>query len=220
MTGVLTCALPIFRTTPASVTAFITGLYVIFVPLLWSLIRRALPSWNVALGILLALAGLALVTLREAISLTSGEFLVLICAIFCAVHIILTDTFSKRNDAAILTMVQVSIVSLESLAFSLYCDPGVIPDAFPSPVILALIVTSIFATVVAFGVQTAVQKFTSPNHTAIIFTMEPVAAAIFSALMGESPLNLRQYLGGGLIIAAMILTKSGGTNLDDPEIHA
>lgn len=204
-------------TTPASVTAFITGLYVVFVPLILSVLRLKPPSGIVQTSVFLSAVGLALVTLQNKISMTRGELLVLICAVFCAIHILLTGRFSRRNDIFLLTLIQVCVVSLLSLVFSYVFDPRVVPMTFSSRLITALVVTGVFATVVAFGVQTGAQKFTTPTKTAVIFSMEPVSAAFFGYVMGEAPLGLRQYAGAGLIFFAMILTELGTAGSGEEE---
>ena len=193
------------KTTPASTTAFITGLYVVMTPLLSAAVKRVIPELRVIIAVFIAFTGMALMTLQDRIYLTTGEFLVLICAFFCAVHILLTDPMSKRNTSFMLTMVQVSVVALYSMIFCLIFNLPLVKIQFDKDLVTALVVTSILATVFAFWTQTWAQKFTSPNHTAIIFTVEPLAAALFSYLLGEKPLTPVQYLGGALIFSAMLL---------------
>jgi drug/metabolite transporter (DMT)-like permease len=198
--------------TLASITAFITGLYVVFVPILSSLFLKKLPRQEAMVGVVLATIGLALITLQDTFLLSLGEFLVLLCAFFVAIHIILTDKFSRRNDSTLLTLVQVNVVALFSLIFSVLFDPRIIPQQFSQQLIFSLIITSIFATVVAFVIQMGMQKHTTPTKTAIIFIMEPVSAAFFSYWLGGELLTTKQYAGTFLILLAMVFTE-GGTYL-------
>lgn len=195
--------------TSASITAFITGLFVVFVPILSSLFLKKLPRQEAMVGVVLATIGLALITLQDTFLLSFGEFLVVLCAFFVAIHIILTDRFSRRNDFTLLTLVQVNVVALFSLIFSVLFDPRVIPQQFNQQLIFSLIITSVFATVVAFGIQMGMQKHTTPTKTAIIFTMEPVSSVFFSYWLGEELLTTKQYAGTFLILLAMVFTEAG-----------
>ena len=193
----------------ASITAFITGLFVVFVPVLSSVFLRKLPRQEAIVGVVLATIGLALITLQGKFLLTFGEFLALVCAFFVAIHIILTDKLSRRNDFGLLTMVQVNMVALFSLIFSLVFDPRVIPIQFNNQLIFSLIINSVFATVVAFVIQTGMQKHTTPTKAAIIFIMEPVSSVFFSYWIGGELLTVKQYVGTSLILLAMVFTEAG-----------
>jgi drug/metabolite transporter (DMT)-like permease len=106
-------------------------------------------------------------------------------------------------------MVQVNMVALFSLIFSLFLDPRVIPVQFNNQLIFSLIINSIFATAVAFVIQTGMQKHTTPTKAAIIFIMEPVSAAFFSYWLGGELLTAKQYVGTSFILLAMVFTEAG-----------
>ena len=180
--------------TSASITAFITGLFVVFVPILSSLFLRKLPRPEALLGVVLATIGLALITLHGRLVLSPGEFLALLCAFFIATHIISTDIFSRRDDFALLTLVQINAVAFFSLIFSFFFDPCIIPEQFDKQLVFSLALNSIFATVVAFFVQTA---------------MEPVSSLFFSYWLGGEFLTTRQYVGTVVILLAMVLSETG-----------
>jgi len=195
--------------TSASITAFITGLFVVFVPILSSLFLRKLPRPEALLGVVLATIGLALITLQGRLVLSPGEFLALLCAFFIATHIISTDIFSRRDDFALLTLVQINAVAFFSLIFSFFFDPCIIPEQFDKQLVFSLALNSIFATVVAFFVQTAMQKHTTPTKASIIFSMEPVSSLFFSYWLGGEFLTTRQYVGTVVILLAMVLSETG-----------
>jgi drug/metabolite transporter (DMT)-like permease len=195
--------------TSASITAFITGLFVVFVPIQSSVFLRKLPRQEAIVGVVFATIGLALITLQGKFLLSFGEFLALVCAFFIATHIILTDKLSRRNDFSLLTLVQINIVALFSLIFSLFLDPRIIPVQFNNQLIFSLIINSVFATVIAFVIQTGMQKHTTPTKAAIIFIMEPVSAAFFSYWLGGELLAAKQYVGTFLILLAMVFTEAG-----------
>jgi len=195
--------------TSASITAFITGLFVVFVPVLSSVFLRKLPRQEAMIGVVFATIGLALITLQGKFHISFGEFLALVCAFFIAIHIILTDKLSRRNDFGLLTLVQINIVALFSLIFSFFLDPRVIPIQFNNQLIFSLIINSIFATFVAFVIQTSMQKYTTPTKAAIIFIMEPVSSAFFSYWIGGELLTAKQYVGTSFILFAMVFTEAG-----------
>ena len=195
--------------TSASITAFITGLFVVFVPVLSSVFLRKLPRQEAMIGVVFATIGLAFITLQGKFLVSFGEFLALVCAFFIAIHIILTDKLSRRNDFGLLTMVQVNMVALLSLIFSFFLDPRVIPIQFNNQLIFSLIINSIFATFVAFVIQTSMQKYTTPTKAAIIFIMEPVSSAFFSYWIGGELLTAKQYVGTSFILLAMVFTEAG-----------
>jgi drug/metabolite transporter (DMT)-like permease len=195
--------------TSASITAFITGLFVVFVPVLSSVFLRKLPRQEAMIGVVFATIGLALITMQGKFLVSFGEFLALVCAFFIAIHIILTDKLSRRNDYGLLTLVQVNIVALFSLIFSLFLDPRVIPIQFNNQLIFSLIINSVFATFVAFVIQTSMQKYTTPTKAAIIFIMEPVSSAFFSYWIGGELLTAKQYVGTSFILLAMVFTEIG-----------
>jgi len=195
--------------TSASITAFITGLFVVFVPVLSGVFLRKLPRQEAMIGVVFATIGLALITLQGRFLVSFGEFLALVCAFFIAIHIILTDKLSRRNDYGLLTLVQVNIVALFSLIFSLFLDPRVIPIQFNNQLIFSLIINSVFATFVAFVIQTSMQKYTTPTKAAIIFIMEPVSSAFFSYWIGGELLTAKQYVGTSFILLAMVFTEAG-----------
>ena len=195
--------------TSASITAFITGLFVVFVPVLSSVFLKKLPRQEAMIGVVFATIGLAFITLQGKFFVSFGEFLAFVCAFFIAIHIILTAKLSRRNDFGLLTMVQVNMVALFSLIFSLFLDPCVIPRHFNNQLIFSLIINSVFATVVAFVIQTSMQKHTTPTKVAIIFIMEPVSSAFFSYWIGGELLTAKQYVGTSFILLAMVFTEAG-----------
>lgn len=193
-------------TTPAK-AAFITGLSVVFVPLLGALFWRRLPPPAALLGVLLATAGLALLSLQADLSVNRGDLLVLGCAVALALHILTTGVFAPRSDPLRLTGVQLLTVALLSGLVALLWERPLTP---PSPSVwFAAIFTGLLASTFAFGAQTVAQRFTSATHTALIFVSEPVFAALFSYALGREVLTARAWLGCGLILAGMLTAELG-----------
>ena len=187
------------RTTPA-ITGFITGLYVVFTPLLASIFlkeRLTKAMWGY---VFLAVLGLGILSV-EGWSVGLGEIFVLISAVLFAIHIILLGSWSKNFDAYALTVMQlIGCALLASIPASIngFVAP---PDAQVWGVI---IFTALFATAIAFVIQTWSQARISTTKVAVILTMEVVFAALFSFLYGMEPFTLRLALGGTLVLIAML----------------
>ena len=187
------------RTTPA-ITGFITGLYVVFTPLIASFFlkeRLTKAMWGY---VFLAVVGLAILSVKGW-SVGIGEIFVLISAVLFAIHIILLGSWSKNFDAYALTVMQLIGCSL------LASIPASI-DGFVAPpdtqVWGVIIFTALFATAIAFVIQTWSQARISTTKVAVILTMEVVFAALFSFMYGMEPFTLRLALGGTLVLIAML----------------
>lgn len=193
-------------TTPAK-AGFITGLSVVLVPAASALFLRRPPTRAAAIGIALATGGIALLSLNADLSVSLGDLLVLACAVSFAGQIVLTAAFAPGQPALRLAWVQIATVALVSGAIALV---GERPwPAMSGQVALAAAFTGVLATSFAFATQTAAQRFTSPTHTALIFSLEPVFAALFSFLLIGETLTGRAVAGCSLILAGMLTAELG-----------
>ncbi|WP_151732957.1 DMT family transporter ['Paenibacillus yunnanensis' Narsing Rao et al. 2020] len=199
--------------TTTSNTGFITGLSVVLVPFL-SLALLKLPisryTWFSA-G--LAVAGLYLLTFTgSSLSLNLGDGLVLLCAVAFALQVAYTGVYAPRYPALPLATLQLACVGLLSTAASLAVDgPAVLAgsgELMAKPeVLLALLVSIGPTSALAFWIQTACQKYTTPSRVAIIYSMEPVFAAVTGLLFGGESLGLSAVLGCLCILTAMLLAE-------------
>ncbi len=204
------------RYTTASKAAFITGLSVILVPFLSVAFLRKKPSgWTLA-GSLLAFAGMAALSVDPAASYlpSFGDFLVFLCAIAFALHIILTGRYAPSVDPVGFTTVQVGVAGLACGVLGLLSEP--VPSSIPLPVWGGLAFLAVFATLGTTLAQTWAQRHTTPTHTAIIFTLEPVFAAIFAYFILGEVQNLRTLIGGALIILGILVAELLDRTLDRP----
>ena len=195
--------------TLSSTVAFLTGLNVIIVPFLLYMIFRVKASPYSILGAIIAAIGLYFLTYGGSLGFGLGEIYGLVCAVMFALHIVFTDRYSKRYDVFLLVTIQLSFVAFFSFVASLFFDGGFIPVNLDSTFIEAIIITVLFATVFAFGVQTAMQRFTTPAKTAIIFTMEPVSAGVFGYFFANEILSPAQLWGAVLILFGMLSAELG-----------
>jgi len=195
--------------TTASNAGFITGLSVVIVPALVTLTTRKLPHPALLLGILSALVGLAFLSLGDRLQFNKGDLMVLICAVSFALHIFLVGRYAPLTNATVLASVQILTVSVLSGIFSILLPHSTV--TFSTNVWLALLVTAIPATSLAFFVQTKMQQFTTPTHTALIFTMEPVFSAVSAFFFAGEILTPKGLLGAGLVLGGMLIAEFSGS---------
>lgn len=193
--------------TKSSIVAFITGLNVICVPIFSYLFFKDKIKLNVLIATNIAVLGLYLLTMSGSLTFAKGEFLTLICAFLFALQIIFTGKFSKEVNVFLLVLFQLLTVAVLSLFFSLLLDDKTFNLPYDYAFFKAVIITAIFATVYAFLIQTYMQQFTTATKTAIIFTMEPVSAAIFAYFVANETLSIIQFIGAILIILATLLAE-------------
>jgi len=191
--------------TTASNGAFITGLAVVLVPLINIPFSRQFPNLFAVLGAGSAAIGLALLSLNESFTINIGDLLVFFCAVSFALHIILVSKFAPHMDSSLLAIIQIGAVAIFSTLFAINLET--FPSEFTKKVWIGLAICSIPATSLAYLIQNKVQQYTSPTHTAIVFSMEPVFGALFSYYwLGES-LTTRGFIGCGFVLFGMLIAE-------------
>jgi drug/metabolite transporter (DMT)-like permease len=191
------------RDTPPAISGFITGLFVVFTPVLsWVLLgRRVAP--RVWLGVLMATAGLGVITL-SGFAFNSGALLTLACAVLFGLHIVGLGEWSAGSDAYALTTVQLATVAVLCLAVSAAGGPSM---PHQTSVWVAIAVTAVAASAIAFMVQTWAQAILPATQTAVVLTLEPVFAAFSAVLFGGEALRLMTVVGGALVVLAMYVIE-------------
>jgi drug/metabolite transporter (DMT)-like permease len=188
--------------TSPSTSAFITYLLVVFVPLLGFVALGRRPHPLTLVGLVLAVAGLVLLTGGADASFGRGEVLTLGCAVAFAAHLVIVGETAGRHDAIRFTCVQVATVGLACLAVSLVTG-GL---AMPARAWAAAAFTGVFATALAFFAMVWAQRVVSSSRAALILLLEPVFAALLSALTGD-PLTASAVAGGALILVAVAVAE-------------
>ena len=186
-------------TTPASVSGFITGTYVVLTPVFTAVLLRERVERSTWLAVALATAGLALLSLNG-LSVGVGESITLLAAAFYALHIVGLGRYSSDSIATGLSVVQVVVIAV-------VCTLGALPSGIVLPSTAAdwasVLYMVAFASIAALWAQTWAQAHLPATRAAIIMTLEPVFATLFAvAFGGESP-TLRMLLGGALVLTAM-----------------
>lgn len=192
--------------TTVSKSAFITGTNVVMVPIFSALLIKRLPDKSAILGVVFAFTGMALLTLNGGdLGLNIGDILTFLCAVVFALYIILVGKYTVEVDSVIFAVVQIGVVSLLSWMTSFAIETPHLPTSSSSW--LNIIFLAIACTSIAFIVQSVAQQHTSPTHTALIYSGEPVFAAFFAFAIAGEVLGVRGLLGAGLILSGMLVAE-------------
>lgn len=190
--------------TTASNAGFITGMFVVLTPLFGALFlrQRAGPMAWIAAGV--SAVGLFLLSGAGTVH-TLGDALVFGCACSFALHILATDRAVKGHDVGALLAVQLGLCGLVSFVVAGATGDLEVPRS--STVWLALIVTSVFASALAFFIQTYAQRHAPPARTAVILSSEPAFAGLFAFLLAGEVLTLLGWAGALLILGAIVTVE-------------
>jgi drug/metabolite transporter (DMT)-like permease len=189
------------RYTSATVSGFITGMFVVFTPVMSWIILRQKINRNTLLAVALATVGLALLSLHGW-SVGVGELLTLCCAIFYAVHIVGLGEWSSKYEPYGFSLLQIATVAVITLVSASPDGITMPPDAWIWGIVG---ITAVLATAIAFLVQTWAQSLISSTSAAIVMTMEPVFAGLFGVFFGGNRLTLRIILGAVCVLIAMFI---------------
>ena len=185
-------------------------MYVVFVPIVSTLFLKKKPDLSSIIGVTAAFSGLILLCGGINFRFNFGDFLTLINAVCWTFQIILIDRYVGEHDPAVLAIVQVGAAAVLYTAIWGAAFPSAVE--FNSSTILVLLITSVLGSAFAFAAQTMVQKDTTPTHTVLIFTAEPVFGSIFAALIPNSSgvtetIGIGAIMGSALIIAGMLVSQ-------------
>ena len=195
------------QTTTTAKAGFITGLSVVIVPVLATVLLRRPPGRGPALGILAAAVGLAFLSLERDLSVATGDLWVLAGALMFALHIVSVAHFAPQHNTIRLTTVQIATVAVLAGGSSFAFETSRVD--LPAATWGAIAFTGLVATALVFSLQVYAQRFTTPTHTALLFSLEPVFAAFFGWWWASEVLGAKELLGCGLILAGMIVAELG-----------
>jgi drug/metabolite transporter (DMT)-like permease len=191
--------------TAASVSGFITGMYVVCTPLLAAVLLRSRIGALTWFAVALAMAGIGLLTLRPGgLDFGYGETLTLVAAVVYALHIVGLGAWSTPTEAMGMSIVQLAVITV-------ICTIGAVPNGIGLPTTgvdwLRVFYMALFAGALAMAGQTWAQAHLSPTRSAIIMSMEPVFAAFFAVLAGGESITSRLLIGGGMVLSAMLIVE-------------
>ena len=201
--------------TPASVSGFITGMYVVATPVFAALILRSRISGITWAAVAVAMVGLAVLTLGG-LSVGYGEALIFVAAMIYALHIVGLGAWSEPHQALGMSIVQLIVITV-------ICTLCTAPNGIVLPTRLddwlSILYMAVFAGAAAMIGQTWAQAHLPPTRAAIIMSMEPVFAAVFAVLLGGDSMTLRMVFGGLLVLAAMLMAELGPRGRIDAEVQ-
>ncbi|HET7387937.1 MAG TPA: DMT family transporter [Nocardioidaceae bacterium] len=200
--------------TPASVSGFITGLYVVCTPLFAALLlRQRVTRWTWG-AVVLAVIGLGVLTLGG-FSIGFGEAVTFVSALMYALHIVALGAWSSAREAIGMTIIQLVVITLICLVVT-------IPDGLVLPHTAgdwgSLVYMAVVPGALALAGQTWAQAHLPATRAAIIMSMEPVFAALFAVLLGGEDFTVRMGVGGLLVVTAMIAVEVGPRRKIEAEV--
>jgi len=192
-------------TTPPK-SAFLTSLCVLLVPLLGYAIFRRRPALRTLLGVVVATVGLGLLTLTSwDFGFRYGETLTLICAVVFALHILFLGRYAPQGDIRQLFLLQMAMSSVICTLLIPTLETTFL--VWDSTFLFYLLFAAVLATALAFYLQNRAQRLTTPNRAALIFSLEPFFAALFSYFFSGHRLTGKEWIGGALVAAGILVSE-------------
>lgn len=201
--------------TTAGNAGFITGLYVVFVPLIGYFIGHHLRFVHI-LSVLISVIGIYLISIHQGLKLNTGDILVFLSAIFWALHVMVINRYTRNSNSLHLAFSQYAICALASLAFGftyiLIRRPGTISDLsiFSSiyDASIPIIYGGLLSVGVAYTLQVEAQKRVGPTTSALVLCLESVFAMLGGYLLLQEAVTLRMLSGAFLMLSAMIISST------------
>jgi drug/metabolite transporter (DMT)-like permease len=194
--------------TSASRSGFLTGMLVVLVPVLELFFFRKKPKAPALAGVILAFLGMTVLSAPwQTQASLAGDLLTAGCALVFAGHIIALGRLAPRHPVLPMLLLQLAMVAV----IAAVCGPLVEPQHFSNggKLWLALVYLALFATLLAFGIQTWAQKVMPAVRVALISSLEPVFAAIWAAILLGERLSGRELAGGALIVLGVAVGEAG-----------
>jgi drug/metabolite transporter (DMT)-like permease len=193
--------------TSAGNSGFLTGLYIVLVPLISAALYRKWPTFPELAGIAVATAGMTILTipsLDRGFRFNRGDLLTIGCAVTFAFHLLVVGYFSARERFETVAFGQIICAAgLSGLALFFEFPKA----AWTGRTVFAVLLTGLFATALAFALQTWGQQYTSPTRTALLFATEPVFALLGAVAYGGEHLTVYSAAGGSLILAGVLTVE-------------
>ncbi len=194
--------------TSASVSGFVTGMYVVLTPICAALVLKTAIGPRVWIGAVIATIGLAVLAL-SGLHLGFGEAITLVSAVLYALHIVGLGAWSKPQTALGLAVVQIVATGLVALITATVVEPGRLTLPGNTFDWVALLYMALISGALAMIVQSWAQAYLAPSRAAIIMSTEPAWAAFFSITFLGEALTWRIAVGGSLMLAAMVIVETG-----------
>lgn len=206
--------------TTATKSGFITGTFVVFIPILQLIIEKRKPKWFNVVSVIIVLIGLIMLSSKGenvfdfisqlGMDFNLGDLLTLTCALLFAFQVVYVDIFTKKYDYLPMVFVQLFITGIGGFLFSFIFSLASVEQfalTINSKVIIALLYTAIFASIVATVIQLKFQKTVSPTKAGIIFSIEPIFAAVFAYFLLSEKISNFGLVGCALIFIGLLVSE-------------
>lgn len=193
--------------TSLSNAGFLCSLAVVITPILAFFIKKTVAEKKLIAAVILALLGIAFLTLDESLKPAIGDLYCILCAVAYSFHLLLTETAVKKEgvNAFQLGVYQLGFSGIYQLIFSIITESPRLP-ATPK-VWVSIMVLTVFCTGISFVVQTIAQQYTTASRVGVIFSLEPVFAALVAFFVAGEILTGRGYLGAALLLAGIFVME-------------
>lgn len=192
------------ETTTSGKAGFITALYIVIVPIVGIFMKKKAPK-IIWISVLLAVAGLYFLCITEDLTITAGDFYVLICAFCFSAHILVIDYFAQKVDGVMLSCAQFLVVTLLS-------SVGMLVSEAPSLTAIMscigpILYVGIFSSGVAYTLQILAQKASNPTVVSLLLSLESVFATLAGAVILHDTMSGKEYFGCALMLVAVVLAQ-------------
>ena len=193
------------RLTSAPKSAFITGLMSAMVPILAACVYRVRPNVSEVAGVLVATAGLGLLTLEGTVaSIGTGDLLTFVCAAGFAAQVVALGHYSGQMSFELLSLSQIAAAAGWSWGL-VWVEPAHV--VWRPAVVCGILITGLLCTALAFTIQSWAQRHTTSTRTALIYLLEPVVAWVTSYVLVGEGLAARAAAGAALILGGVLLVE-------------
>ena len=191
--------------TSASNAGFILSLTVVLVPIISSLIERSLPSRAVSFAIILTLIGIIILTVKESLTLNPGDIYIAIAAVCYSIYLIANSKFTKKVESISYGVYQLGFAGIIAAVLCLSIEVPSLPNTGLGWI--AILGLGVICTAFCFIAQAVVQQYTSPTHTGLIFSLEPIFASIFAIIFLGELITMQLVIGGGFILFGNVVAQ-------------
>jgi drug/metabolite transporter (DMT)-like permease len=206
------------ETTEAGKAAFLTGFYMVLVPVV-GIFRGHRLTWKIVAGVVLGFTGLYFISVKGDFSIATGDLLLLATSLLWTVHILLIDYYVPKMSALRFSAAQFLTTTVQSAVLALILDPA--PFTGMENAMGELLYTGILSVGVAYTFQVMGQRHSLPSHAALILCTESLWGAVGGALILGEKMDWRGYLGALLLITGIVISQLGSVpqtpKLDHPD---
>jgi len=191
--------------TSASNAGFILSLTVVLVPIISSLIERSLPSRAVSFAIISTLIGIIILTVKESLTLNPGDIYIAIAAVCYSIYLIANSKFTKKVESISYGVYQLGFAGIIAAVLCFSIEVPSLPNTGLGWI--AILGLGVICTAFCFIAQAVVQQYTSPTHTGLIFSLEPIFASIFAIIFLGELITMQLVIGGGFILFGNVVAQ-------------